>query len=179
MCWVDLNYSEINNQYIYIYTCCRCVVPECESANSSVYAPKWLAQALPAGAPRERRCSRREPLTPSLETACEDDTEFAKEALLCDQWLYASNNTIVAEVCDDFHLFVWKCKLLTITNILCAYLYLCKRALHLSIPECFISAIKSNLNQTIFSTFSRIREIHCDNNTCIVIELKLYRGFAW
>ncbi|XP_031766668.2 organic cation transporter protein-like isoform X2 [Galleria mellonella] len=71
----------------------RCVVPECEAFNSTEYSPPWLDAALPAGG-RERRCSRRSPLDP--QQSC-DGATFAEELQECDRWLYASNDTIVAE----------------------------------------------------------------------------------
>ncbi|XP_053604472.1 organic cation transporter protein-like isoform X2 [Plodia interpunctella] len=72
----------------------RCVVPECESANSTQYHPAWLDGALPA-AGRQQRCSRREPL--DLAGGCREGTTFTEDLQPCDQWLYASWDTIVAE----------------------------------------------------------------------------------
>ncbi|KAJ8716903.1 hypothetical protein PYW07_003530 [Mythimna separata] len=91
----------------------RCVVPECEAANSTVYSPPWLEGALPSGS-IESRCSRRAPLDPQL--PCQEGTAFGEELTTCDQWLYESNNTIVAEfnlACQE-----WKRTLVgTIHNI--------------------------------------------------------------
>ncbi|CAH2241420.1 jg15617 [Pararge aegeria aegeria] len=90
----------------------RCLVPECESANSTDYSPAWLGGALAAGG-REQRCSRRAPADPQLPCAADS---FADELLPCDRWLYASNDTIVAEfnlACQE-----WKRTLVgTIHNI--------------------------------------------------------------
>ncbi|XP_060801640.1 organic cation transporter protein-like isoform X2 [Amyelois transitella] len=72
----------------------RCVVPECELSNSTEYHPAWLAGALPP-AGRQQRCSRREPL--GAAAGCGAGTAFAEELRPCDQWLYASWDTIVAE----------------------------------------------------------------------------------
>lgn len=72
----------------------RCVVPECEAANSTDYSPLWLESALPSGG-RERRCQRRSPLDNQL--PC-DQGAFSELAQACDQWLYSSRDTIVAEV---------------------------------------------------------------------------------
>ncbi|XP_047025396.1 organic cation transporter protein-like [Helicoverpa zea] len=72
----------------------RCVVPECESANSTDYSPAWLEGALPPGGV-EARCSRRAPRDPQL--PCQHGTSFGEELLPCDRWLYQSNNTIVTE----------------------------------------------------------------------------------
>uniref|UniRef100_A0A2A4K7E3 Major facilitator superfamily (MFS) profile domain-containing protein n=1 Tax=Heliothis virescens TaxID=7102 RepID=A0A2A4K7E3_HELVI len=72
----------------------RCVVPECELANSTDYSPPWLEGALPAGGV-ESRCSRRAPRDPQL--PCQQGTSFGDELLPCDRWLYQSNNTIVTE----------------------------------------------------------------------------------
>ncbi|CAH2047613.1 unnamed protein product, partial [Iphiclides podalirius] len=90
----------------------RCVVPECEAANSTEYNPSWLASALPPGG-REKRCFSRAPLDDQL--PCQDGG-FAEELRSCDQWLYASKNTIVSEfnlACQE-----WKRTLVgTIHNI--------------------------------------------------------------
>ncbi|XP_013141700.1 PREDICTED: organic cation transporter protein-like [Papilio polytes] len=89
----------------------RCVVPECEAFNSSDYSPAWLASALPAG--RHQRCFSRAPLDDQV--PC-NDAAFSEELRSCDQWLYASKNTIVAEfnlACQE-----WKRTLVgTIHNI--------------------------------------------------------------
>lgn len=73
----------------------RCVVPECEATNSTEYSPAWLAAAQPAGA-RDSRCARRAPRDPS--EPCGEASAFTDELLPCDQWIYASANTIVTEV---------------------------------------------------------------------------------
>ncbi|CAG5054675.1 unnamed protein product [Parnassius apollo] len=90
----------------------RCVVPECEAANSTEYNPSWLAGALPTGE-QEKRCYSRAPLDDQL--PCQDGA-FTEELRACDHWLYASNNTIVAEfnlACQE-----WKRTLVgTIHNI--------------------------------------------------------------
>ncbi|KAI8422036.1 hypothetical protein MSG28_009935 [Choristoneura fumiferana] len=57
--------------------------------------PAWLAAAQAAGA-RERRCARRAPLDPA--EPCGPASAFGDDLLPCDQWLYASANTIVTEV---------------------------------------------------------------------------------
>ncbi|CAK1585785.1 unnamed protein product [Parnassius mnemosyne] len=90
----------------------RCVVPECEAANSTDYNPSWLASALPTGE-QEKRCYSRAPLDNHL--PCQDGA-FTEELRACDHWLYASNDTIVAEfnlACQE-----WKRTLVgTIHNI--------------------------------------------------------------
>ncbi|XP_023935702.2 organic cation transporter protein-like isoform X2 [Bicyclus anynana] len=72
----------------------RCVVPECESANSSQYAAPWLEAAL-GGAGQQRRCERRVPL-PGAARPC-GAGDFTDQLQPCERWLYASNDTIVAE----------------------------------------------------------------------------------
>ncbi|XP_050677874.1 organic cation transporter protein-like isoform X2 [Leptidea sinapis] len=67
----------------------RCVIPECEAANSTEYSPAWLQQALPED-PVERRCSARVPRGP-------DCGDFSSELRRCDTWMYGSRDTIVAE----------------------------------------------------------------------------------
>ncbi|KPJ16074.1 hypothetical protein RR48_06029 [Papilio machaon] len=61
----------------------RCVVPECESNNSSDYSPAWLTSALPVTG-REQRCYSRAPLDDQL--PCHD-TAFSEELRSCDHWL--------------------------------------------------------------------------------------------
>lgn len=87
--------SNSSNLSILLVLLCRCVVPECEAANSSEYAPGWLAAALPAGT-IEARCSRRAPIDSQL--PCQEGTAFSHEVTACDRWLYQANNTIVSEV---------------------------------------------------------------------------------
>ncbi|KAJ2951318.1 hypothetical protein O0L34_g5720 [Tuta absoluta] len=70
----------------------RCVVPECEAPNSTEYSPAWLELAQAPGV-RERRCMRRQPQDPQ-----DCGGGFNEELMPCDQWLYASKDTIVAEV---------------------------------------------------------------------------------
>lgn len=88
----------------------RCTVPECESLNTTDFNPVWLPNAAVEG--QGERCSRRVPLT----QPCSADTSFSQEALACDHWIYANNNTIVAEfnlACQE-----WKRTLVgTIHNI--------------------------------------------------------------
>ncbi|CAK1585786.1 unnamed protein product [Parnassius mnemosyne] len=90
----------------------RCVVPECEAANSTEYNPSWLAGALPTGE-QEKRCYSHTPMEDHL--PCQDGA-FTEELRACDHWLYASNDTIVAEfnlACQE-----WKRTLVgTIHNI--------------------------------------------------------------
>ncbi|XP_072932972.1 organic cation transporter protein-like isoform X2 [Epargyreus clarus] len=71
----------------------RCVIPECESANTTEYSPAWLESALAAGG-RERRCASYAPLDTQLPCG---EGGFSDELRTCDQWLYASRDTIVAE----------------------------------------------------------------------------------
>lgn len=91
----------------------RCVVPECESVNSTKYSPPWLAGALPPEA-RDSKCMRRAPSDPQL--PCQEGSAFDDRLQPCDHWLYASKDTIVAEfnlACQD-----WKRTLVgTIHNI--------------------------------------------------------------
>ncbi|XP_046978177.1 organic cation transporter protein-like [Vanessa cardui] len=78
----------------------RCVVPECEAANSTEYNPLWLASALPEST-RERRCFSKTPLDAEY---CAPGN-FSDELRPCDHWLYASRDTIVAEfnlACQDW-----------------------------------------------------------------------------
>ncbi|XP_045769128.1 organic cation transporter protein-like isoform X1 [Maniola jurtina] len=90
----------------------RCVVPECESANSTVYSPSWLQGALGGGA-RERRCSSKAPV--DAELPCEAGA-FSEQLRPCDHWLYASSDTIVAEF--DMACQEWKRTLVgTIHNV--------------------------------------------------------------
>ncbi|KAJ2951319.1 hypothetical protein O0L34_g5720 [Tuta absoluta] len=88
----------------------RCVVPECEAPNSTEYSPAWLELAQAPGV-RERRCMRRQPQDPQ-----DCGGGFNEELMPCDQWLYASKDTIVAEfnlACQE-----WKRTLVgTIHNI--------------------------------------------------------------
>ncbi|CAH2084349.1 unnamed protein product [Euphydryas editha] len=90
----------------------RCMIPECEAANSTEYNPPWLDSALPVGG-RERRCSSKTPLAPEQDCAA---GAFSDELRPCEHWLYASRDTIVAEfnlACQD-----WKRTLVgTIHNI--------------------------------------------------------------
>ncbi|CAH2084350.1 unnamed protein product [Euphydryas editha] len=90
----------------------RCMIPECEAANSTVYNPPWLDSALPEGG-RERRCSSKTPLAPEQDCGA---GAFSDELRPCEHWLYASRDTIVAEfnlACQD-----WKRTLVgTIHNI--------------------------------------------------------------
>ncbi|XP_061714575.1 solute carrier family 22 member 3-like isoform X1 [Cydia pomonella] len=79
----------------------RCVVPECEAHNSTDFSAAWTVAALPEHG-RAHRCSRRVPLDPTL--PCEANSAFSEDVVACDQWLYASANTIVTEV-SSFSVF--------------------------------------------------------------------------
>ncbi|XP_075975361.1 organic cation transporter protein-like isoform X2 [Anticarsia gemmatalis] len=72
----------------------RCVVPECESANSTEYTTPWLEGALPPNAV-DARCRRRAPLDDQL--PCGEGTAFSQDLHTCDSWLYQTNFTIVSE----------------------------------------------------------------------------------
>ncbi|CAG9136528.1 unnamed protein product [Plutella xylostella] len=76
----------------------RCLIPECESSNSSEYSPPWLEGALPPpDHPLERRCMRRAPAPAAPAGACDVDS-FSQELQPCTSWVYESHDTIVAEV---------------------------------------------------------------------------------
>ncbi|KAJ0183566.1 hypothetical protein K1T71_001542 [Dendrolimus kikuchii] len=91
----------------------RCVVPECESVNSTAYSPVWLEAALPPEE-RDRKCMRRAPSDPQL--PCQEESAFSDHLKSCDHWIYATKDTIVGEfnlACQD-----WKRTLVgTIHNI--------------------------------------------------------------
>ncbi|KAG7299214.1 hypothetical protein JYU34_017766 [Plutella xylostella] len=75
----------------------RCLIPECESSNSSEYSPPWLEGALPPpDHPLERRCMRRAPAPAAPAGAC-DVNSFSEELQPCSSWVYESHDTIVAE----------------------------------------------------------------------------------
>ncbi|XP_049872471.1 organic cation transporter protein-like isoform X2 [Pectinophora gossypiella] len=90
----------------------RCVIPECEAPNSTEFYPKWLPSRAVDVDLRTRRCMR---ARPADEGACHAEG-FGEHLELCDQWLYASKDTIVAEfnlACQE-----WKRTLVgTIHNI--------------------------------------------------------------
>lgn len=89
----------------------RCVIPECELANATEYSPHWLPQQRPNGT---RECTRRL-LLPATPHQCAAEM-LAETQQPCDEWIYASKDTIVAEfnlACQE-----WKRTLVgTIHNI--------------------------------------------------------------
>ncbi|GBP53897.1 hypothetical protein EVAR_96575_1 [Eumeta japonica] len=92
----DRRVSQIESSMAAVYVS-RCVVAECEAANSTDFSPPWLDAALPQNG-RARRCSRRRS-NPGADDACAA-AAFGTELQPCERWLYASNDTIVAEVSE-------------------------------------------------------------------------------
>ncbi|XP_041979847.1 organic cation transporter protein-like isoform X2 [Aricia agestis] len=92
--------AQYQTQYVFLAADVpyRCIVPECEAGNTTEYSPSWLE-----GAPGEHeRCRRPVPLDPQL--PCASDA-FSDALQPCDQWIYASHDTIVAEfnlACQDW-----------------------------------------------------------------------------
>ncbi|XP_038214558.1 organic cation transporter protein-like [Zerene cesonia] len=66
----------------------RCRVPECES-NRQEYMPTWWPTAVD-------RCSR-PVLNGTIKTTC-TNTSFSDALEKCDEWIYETNNTVIAEL---------------------------------------------------------------------------------
>ncbi|CAG9787573.1 unnamed protein product [Diatraea saccharalis] len=96
----------------------RCLIPECELSNSTEFKPSWIEGALPPDSGRQQRCYRRLIADQSSlddQSVCQQEM-FTDELQPCEQWMYASRDTIVAEfnlACQE-----WKRTLVgTIHNI--------------------------------------------------------------
>lgn len=69
----------------------RCLVPECESSPPQWAPGEWGQWALPGG--DLSSCERNIP----VDNSCKEDS-FLNSTQSCTDWLYETNNTIVAEV---------------------------------------------------------------------------------
>ncbi|CAH0399953.1 unnamed protein product [Chilo suppressalis] len=77
----------------------RCLIPECELSNSTEFKPSWVEGALPAESGRQQRCYRRtlsDQSSPDDHGGCLQEM-FSDQLQPCEQWLYASRDTIVSE----------------------------------------------------------------------------------
>ncbi|RVE41008.1 hypothetical protein evm_014342 [Chilo suppressalis] len=77
----------------------RCLISECELSNSTEFKPSWVEGALPAESGRQQRCYRRtlsDQSSPDDHGGCLQEM-FSDQLQPCEQWLYASRDTIVSE----------------------------------------------------------------------------------
>ncbi|KAJ2951329.1 hypothetical protein O0L34_g5730 [Tuta absoluta] len=97
----------------YIFTTARietrCLIPECEVADSALFQPPWLSNAVPASGSGFSNCQRfanlTSPSTSTISSTCPATLFDRQRELDCEEFLYENKETIVYDfdlACDEW-----------------------------------------------------------------------------